>query len=282
MDHKKILIYRRGGLGDSLLIFPIAEIYKKLGWEVHLVGNTDAFQLALEVGFASKVFSELPNVETYDEVILISVKKFINAPNIKWIYPFPTSNEHITEYYLKKLDLRKYTFSEILPIERFTDWSKYIILHPGSGSEKKNPPLELYKNLYLLLEKQGFSPLFVIGEAELPLVEQLKTFRTYKVKNLLLFAKLLKGAKGYIGNDSGFSHLSGYLGTPTIVLFGPTNPKIWKPLGKRVKVLYKGLECSPCFPANCHQIPIKKCLLYEPHYILNSLKNLMKPASGGE
>ena len=280
MANKKLLIYRRGGLGDSLLIFPIAEIYTKQGWEVHLVGNTDAFKLALEVGFSSRIFSEIPNTGIYDKVILISVKKFIESPNVEWIYPFPTSREHITKYYLRSLNLNKIPFSEELSIDKLTEWSEYIILHPGSGSKKKNPPLELYKNLYLLLKKEGFSPLFVVGEAEKDLVEQLKEFRTFEVKDLLIFAKLLKGAKGFIGNDSGFSHLAGYLGIPTVVLFGPTDPMVWKPLGRKVKVLYKNLTCSPCFPSTCNQIPLKKCLLYEPFQVLNSLKDLLISTEG--
>jgi heptosyltransferase III len=41
----------------------------------------------------------------------------------------------------------------------------------------------------------------------------------------------------YIGNDSGFSHLAGLLGRRAVVLFGPTDPLVWKPLGPRVETL---------------------------------------------
>jgi heptosyltransferase-2 len=41
----------------------------------------------------------------------------------------------------------------------------------------------------------------------------------------------------YVGNDSGVSHLAAAWGAPVLVLFGPTDPAQWAPVGPRVKVL---------------------------------------------
>ena len=54
--------------------------------------------------------------------------------------------------------------------------------------------------------------------------------------NLLELAAWLKGARLYIGNDSGISHLAAATGMPTFVLFGPTDPAIWAPRGANVWV----------------------------------------------
>ena len=43
---------------------------------------------------------------------------------------------------------------------------------------------------------------------------------------------MLSQAACYLGNDSGVTHLAGAVGTPTIALFGPTDPATWKPLGR--------------------------------------------------
>src|SRR5207302_7263558 len=54
------------------------------------------------------------------------------------------------------------------------------------------------------------------------------------INNLYDLACWLARARVYIGNDSGISHLAAAVGTPTIVLFGPTDPAVWAPLGSRV------------------------------------------------
>jgi len=53
-------------------------------------------------------------------------------------------------------------------------------------------------------------------------------------KDVEALAGLLSCASLYIGNDSGVSHLSGFMGTPTIALYKTTDPKKWGVLGKKV------------------------------------------------
>ena len=45
--------------------------------------------------------------------------------------------------------------------------------------------------------------------------------------------------RAFIGNDSGITHLAAYIGCPTTVLFGPTDPRVWGPLGRRARVIWK-------------------------------------------
>ena len=54
-----------------------------------------------------------------------------------------------------------------------------------------------------------------------------------------------------ITNDSGPMHVGAALGTPTIAVFGSTNPTLTGPLGRSTAVVYKGLPCSPCFKREC-------------------------------
>ena len=271
MENKKLLIYRRGGLGDTLLTFPVAEVLKKLGWKVWFVGNTDYLKLAKETGFIEGFFSEIPpNLETFEKVILFARENFLNIPKAEVVTPFPKKEIPVLEHYLKSLNLPP-IYSQVLPLEDFPFWKGRVILHPGSGSMKKNAPLELFKKIYQKLKERGEKPLIVLGEAELNLRGEFKKFETYRVEDILTFAKLLKGAKAFIGNDSGFSHLAGYLGVKTLALFGPTNPKVWSPLGPHVKVLYKNLSCSPCFPKECTNDIYKECLLFGEGEILSAL-----------
>jgi ADP-heptose:LPS heptosyltransferase len=50
-----------------------------------------------------------------------------------------------------------------------------------------------------------------------------------------------------ITNDSGPAHFATLTKIEVVVLFGPETPMLWRPLGDRVRVIYRGLGCSPCF-----------------------------------
>jgi len=78
--------------------------------------------------------------------------------------------------------------------------------------------------------------------------------------DLTELAALLKSAGGYIGNDSGASHLAAFVGLPATVIFGPADPKRWTPVGRAVEIVRPEMECCPCFEtekANCDD---PKCL----------------------
>jgi len=59
----------------------------------------------------------------------------------------------------------------------------------------------------------------------------------HRPKDLLGLLESYRGAGVFLGNDSGPGHLAGTLGLPTLVLFGPTDPARWRPLGPRVRVI---------------------------------------------
>ena len=63
---------------------------------------------------------------------------------------------------------------------------------------------------------------------------------------LNLLAAVMEQSGAFIGNDSGIAHLAAALDVPSIVLFGPTLPQHWAPLGKRVIVLKNPSGCEGC------------------------------------
>ena len=52
-----------------------------------------------------------------------------------------------------------------------------------------------------------------------------------RIPDLYDLACWLAGARVYVGNDSGISHLATAVGTPVLAAFQTTNPKIWSPRG---------------------------------------------------
>jgi heptosyltransferase-2 len=55
----------------------------------------------------------------------------------------------------------------------------------------------------------------------------------------------------FISNDMGLAHIAAAVGTPTIVIFGPTNENTTRPLGPRVEIIREPVDCSPCMLREC-------------------------------
>ena len=113
-----------------------------------------------------------------------------------------------------------------------------VVIHPGSGSISKNWPIERYIST---AEKLKMNVTFVLGpaECELGLGRDIpeSRFKIIYPESIIDLCSLLCGASFYIGNDSGVSHMSALVDTPSVVLFGPTDPVIWRPLGTNVSVV---------------------------------------------
>ncbi len=62
---------------------------------------------------------------------------------------------------------------------------------------------------------------------------------------------LIKRCDLYITCDSGPMHISAAVGTPTIALFGPTDPVRHGPRGVDHAVVKKDIQCSPCYDREC-------------------------------
>lgn len=117
-----------------------------------------------------------------------------------------------------------------------------IVLHPGSGSETKNWPIENWETLGGFLLAAGCNLLVISGEADEERVRALESAWSGQpvqfAKNLSLpqLAALLEGSF-FIGHDSGISHIAAAVGAQCILLFGMTDPAIWAPSNANVTVL---------------------------------------------
>ena len=121
-----------------------------------------------------------------------------------------------------------------------------LALHPGSGSEKKNWPIENWIELAktLLNAKALFHTIiFVSGEADENEMAPVRTSFEHELQvrfahqlPLPQLAAVLEQST-FIGHDSGISHLAAAAGARCLILFGPTDPKVWSPQNKNARVL---------------------------------------------
>jgi ADP-heptose:LPS heptosyltransferase len=131
-----------------------------------------------------------------------------------------------------------------------------ILLHPGAGSPRKRWPLASFLTVAADLEARGLQPAFLLGPAEGDLAAELQDTNRplHLVADLRQLQQLLAASGGLIGNDSGISHLSAFLGLPTVAVFGPSDARRWAPSGPAAAALQPGLDCRGCFeitPENC-------------------------------
>ncbi|MEQ1860106.1 MAG: glycosyltransferase family 9 protein [Chthoniobacteraceae bacterium] len=117
-----------------------------------------------------------------------------------------------------------------------------LALHPGSGGARKNWPLERWRELIAHLLKRETPPIIVGGEAEHSTLAQLNAafpsrLRFARDLPLPQLAAVLARCPGFIGHDSGISHIAAAVGTPCVLLFGPTDPQVWAPANPHVRVI---------------------------------------------
>lgn len=118
------------------------------------------------------------------------------------------------------------------------------LVHPGSGGLHKCVPLErLETAVRTLSENCAVSPAWIIGPDELErfgpeYVRRLE--RSAPVvfeESISRAADVVAGAAVYAGHDAGMTHVAAMIGVPTIALFGPTDPRVWRPIGHAVEVV---------------------------------------------
>ncbi|MCY3712307.1 MAG: glycosyltransferase family 9 protein [Gemmatimonadetes bacterium] len=129
-------------------------------------------------------------------------------------------------------------------LRRLENEQRLVAIHPGSGGVAKCWPAENYGALIDQLAESGFRPMITFGPADdlvrrrlLPLIET-RDVLVFEGRSLVEVAALYARCRAMIGNDSGMTHLAAAAGTPVIAMFGPTDPAVWGPRGKEVRILW--------------------------------------------
>ncbi len=252
----KQLVVFFGAIGDTILIAPAIKKLAEKG-DVFVVGYKERIALLEKVGWVKKTYSpddvdfasfftspseqlrnflmefDIAYFFMRDGDIFVKAARNMGVQNVYTFAGTPPDDwkRHASDYYLHCFGLPSYK-DFILPIK--TEWKhREIIIHPGSGSPKKNMPTEFFIELTNKLLESNLPVRWCLGPAE-ENISVPQTVPTLPQMELVKLAEFLAGASVYIGNDSGISHLAGAIGIKTVVLFHSTNPEIWKPLGPHV------------------------------------------------
>jgi heptosyltransferase-2 len=177
----------------------------------------------------------------------------------------------------------KYREPHLYPSERDRIWAErymrvsgaggrpLLALSPGSGSPGKNWPARHYAALARHWVQRSGHALIVSGPAEEELAGELRLSLgeegVFFLSNepLPCVAAALERCEGFVGNDSGITHMAAAVRTPTLAIFGRTNPAVWQPRAARVKVL----QPAP---------PGADLATLQPAEVIRELSALLRPA----
>ncbi len=124
-----------------------------------------------------------------------------------------------------------------------TPWTvpaeRRLVIHPGAGDARKRWERRGFVSVAHAWRRHGGEAVVLLGPSE---DDEAAAWRATDLEvvtglDLMRTATLLARGRTFLGNDSGISHLAGVVGCRGVVLFGPTSPQRWRPLGGSLAVV---------------------------------------------
>jgi ADP-heptose:LPS heptosyltransferase len=128
--------------------------------------------------------------------------------------------------------------------------------NPGSSMTIKRWPPGQYVRLINDLAKQYACTVVLVGSKSEHMLnvsiresvrQKVRVFNYAGETNLRQFVALAKSFAVFVGGDSGPTHIAAAAGTPTVSIFGPSDPRLVGPRGPLHRSVWNHVECSPCY-----------------------------------
>lgn len=253
----RTLVVRLGALGDAVLTLPALAHLVAEGEKVTVLGVRASWAFLPPLGAIQIEDAETlewrslfsggcpPEIGAFDRVVVMLgkpdvaetiAKAGIPATHIEPVKP-GESGEHASRRLLHGVGGNEIEADAIRAlIAPEIDGVRHdLVVHPGSGGLAKRWTADGFAALARLAQ----APLVLLGPAEEELASRFAGLPVAKDWSLRRVAATLASARAFVGNDSGVSHLASWL-CPTLALFGPTDPKVWAPVGPFAEVLAAG------------------------------------------
>ncbi len=277
----RVLVIRGGAIGDFILTLPAIRLLRDNIPNAHIeiLGYKPIIELAVAASIAHSTRSlehaAMARLFVPEAVIDAALRDYFRSFNLVVSYLFDpdgilrsnmemigvktyleashqvtSDGGHATEQLARPLQRLAMFLDDPAPriaVAATASGNKPLIaLHPGSGSLKKNWPVEnwikLGMDLAATFPEREIA--LITGEAEAErgltreVVEAWKAipFHHWDQLPLVELASKLASCQAFVGHDSGISHLAAACGLPCLIFFGPTDPAVWAPRGAEVRV----------------------------------------------
>ncbi len=136
--------------------------------------------------------------------------------------------------------------------------ARAVGLHLGAafGSSKQWPAAAVAEAASRLRER-GLYPILLGSPADLEMAGVVSTCAGWAIPSLVardrpeLLPRLLARLACLVSSDTGVAHLAAAVGTPTVTLFGPTDPRLTAPRSRAARWVEGRAPCAPCFLPRC-------------------------------
>jgi heptosyltransferase I len=162
-----------------------------------------------------------------------------------------------TFYYYSKDD--KIFLPDFLSQHQVLEQTPVLAVVPGGGHNvaqglmaTRRWPADRYIELAKQFKKYYGGKIFLVGgpgDREVAKTIALESSNCIDATHLSLgqMASLFERCQAVVGNDCGPLHIATAMQKPTISIYGPTNPNQWASPDSHNTILFKKIECSPCF-----------------------------------
>lgn len=224
---------------------PLIYVFADYDWIVTFMGEPDSnFEQNLIFTAHCSHSAEIitlslkPPKKFSGHLVNFYIQQFVEQCDMP-LEPMPFSGG---EQLIKATEADRKRGRELLAEKDVDSSAKLVVLCPGSGGKEKCWHIDNFLSIAKELTFKGAEVIFLLGPAET------KRFGDKIISKINNAAQLLTDlsltevlglfscADGFVGNDSGITHLAAGLGVKTLAVFGPTKPAVYKPIGPAVKI----------------------------------------------
>jgi ADP-heptose:LPS heptosyltransferase len=270
---------------DELLLYdkgyPILPIIKKI-WrsdfalivDLHYRSSLFAWLagIPIRIGRGSKkksfITHQLPfmtqDIRATDEVLELGRVLGINTENHQLVMPPVKESE--------KRNAEKILSDNEIDFKK----DKLVVLSPYSLGDTKDWPEENYQQVISFLNLHDCKPIIISGRENYTRAASFNGSYNFAGKlNLRETVYLIQMAKLVICGCSSALHFTATTSTPSIAIYGPSNPKKWAPL-QNCTVISKFFDCSPCYGIKACERD-KECIrLITPQEIIKEIVRILE------
>lgn len=233
-----IFVLRKAALGDFVLTLPVIDALTTMG-RVHVATHPRfAALLPPGVSLVDDDWVWTRRRHAYDLAITFSASaaealRVAGVPEVRHVAPRPPPGVHALDHYAGVLDGAPFGPPRIVPTVG-EEHPPFVVIAPGSGGAEKRWPIARWR---AVAEQIPAPVVWVRGPVE---VDEPR-WPDAEAPDVAGLIALAARSAAWLGPDAGPSHLAAavYLGqgrdpARASVVFGPTDPSNWAPLGAQI------------------------------------------------